>query len=304
MKAYIIIVCTIFSNTLNLDASPALKAARVGGCHNVIDDKFIQCAAVEDECEEISGAHFKRADELEELGNFECSTEKLDLGSCEGTKQCAITKDSCADPNDFRSPSASNLSCNAEGRFLNGDFIPTQYGACKDGTTGEITCAITPAECLTKEVWLPASVVAKERLGGCRCSDIRIGVCKDSSMINVMLSTCAISADDCPPQVQTFGTARNAVDHALLDCRLCPNVGRPISDSNDSVDKLSPDQQAMVKKAEEDALSHGELAGIIIGGAFMFILMVFFLSYFNPREVKKESAADSCPTVTVGHVLT
>jgi len=147
---------------------------------------------------------------------------------------------SCVDPGDFVAPVLSEGGCNAEGRGQTKEgFVPTQYGACKDGTTGGIVCVLTPGDCTDREAWIPASVAEQEVNGGCRCHDVRVGACKDGMYyvpgFDPMTNTCAISVDDCHPLIQTFGAARNVADHPLLDCRLCPYaenlVGAFVTDS-------------------------------------------------------------------------
>jgi len=294
-------IVAICSDTVSSDLVPVrLKSALIGGCYDVVDDELVHCAAVEEECEKISKIRFKTANELTELGNYKCSTDKLPLGTCESTGQCAITKDSCAYPNDFRSPSVISGECNAEGRFVDGDFVPTQYGACKDGTTEEITCVLTPADCSEREAWISANTVRKFRNGGCKCHDVRIGVCKDGPNLNQMLSDCAISVDDCHPLMQTFGTARDVIDHTLMDCRLCPYGENLVADSGDAPleddnidtlderEKIKKDQQNVLKKAERDALTRGEKAGIIIGATTVFGCTLVLVSVFLMRQTTNE----------------
>jgi len=232
-------VLSIFIHNVNSQLASQLKSTVVGGCVDVSKDIFLYCAAVEEECEKVGRVRFKTGIELQALGFAKCTTDKIIIGSCESTGKCAITEDSCDDPADFRSAENSD-GCNAEGRLENGSFVPTQYGACKDGTTGDITCVITPEDCTDREAWIPASVVEREQNGGCRCHDVAVGACKDGPYINQMLSTCAISVDDCHPLVQTFGTARNVVDHALLDCRLCPYDENLIGAFNVVPETMSP----------------------------------------------------------------
>merc|ERR1739848_503457 len=106
------------------------------------------------------------------------------------------TKDSCEDPTDFDPPSSDN-NCNVEGLMLDDAIVPTQYGGCKDGTTNEIVCVISPDDCLYTEAWITPSVVEAELIGGCRCHDVRVGLCKGTFEYNRNTYACAISTDDC-----------------------------------------------------------------------------------------------------------
>jgi len=221
MSTFLLLIVAIWIHSNDSQLTAELRSVLVGGCYDIVSVTLINCAAVEEECESKSGIRFKSARELTELGDLKCSTNEIPLGTCGISGDCAITKDSCFDPAEFMPPTIGG-ECNAEGKSLNGVFSPTQYGACRDGTTGEITCVLTPEDCTDREAWIPASVASELRNGGCRCHDVLVGVCKDGPNINPMLSDCAISADDCHPLVQTFGTARDVEDHALLDCRLCP----------------------------------------------------------------------------------
>merc|ERR1719469_810247 len=231
MSTWSLLIVAIWILSINSQLTAELRSVLVGGCYDVVNKTLIRCAAVEEECENESGIRFKTAHELTELGDFKCSTSEIPLGTCGISGECAITKDSCVDPADFKLP-VTDGECNAEGKLLNGVFSPTQYGACKDGTTGEIICVLTPKDCTDREAWIPANTVREMRNGGCRCHDVRVGVCKDGPNINPMLSDCAISVDDCHPLVQSFGTARNVEDHALLDCRLCPYDITLVGESN------------------------------------------------------------------------
>jgi len=303
-------VVSIFIHNVNSQIVAQLRSTSVGGCVDISSDVFLYCAAVEEECEKIGRIRFKTATELRTLGFAECSTDQITVGSCQSTGKCAITEDSCDDPADFVSPENSD-GCNAEGKLQNGSFVATQYGACKDGTTGEITCVITPADCTDREAWIPASVVETERNGGCRCHDVAVGACKDGPNINQMLSTCAISVDDCHPLVQTFGTARNVVDHALLDCRLCPYDENLIGAFNVVPVTLSPitndsEQDLVVTSNEADLVETSKDAGlstlgliVIIIGSVSVFLLVSAAAFYSVSKKTKMKQDRPTPNATV-----
>ena len=165
-------VVFIFSHSVHSLVSPNLKTVEVGGCVDVSNDELVHCAAFAEECEgrKTGTIRFKSSLELETFFDNinECTTKDIPLGTCKKTGKCAITNSTCLDPTDF-APAEANDKCNAEGHIVNDIFVPTQYGGCKDGTTGEIFCALTPADCSFREAWIPASAIEEYLVGGCRC---------------------------------------------------------------------------------------------------------------------------------------
>jgi len=58
-----------------------------------------------------------------------------------------------------------------------------------------------------------------------------------------------------------------------------------------------------VKKAEQNALSRGELAGIIIGGSLVFIITLALSTLCYIKGGKKEVTADTRPNDLSGKVM-
>mmetsp|Transcript_1062 Transcript_1062/g.1531 ORF Transcript_1062/g.1531 Transcript_1062/m.1531 type:complete len:317 (-) Transcript_1062:42-992(-) len=296
--------------TVNAAISPALRYVSVGGCYNFENDILVQCAAVEEECDfQTSGLKFRTAKELKALGDHECTTKKLPVGICKSTGQCAITKDSCDDIDDFSSKDLNNAGCNAEGIITNQTFVPTQYGACIHGTTNEITCVLTPADCSDKEAWVSANVAKDRKNGGCRCHDVKVGACVNGPYIDPMLSQCSISVDDCNPLVQSFGTARSVADHPLLDCRLCPYdealTGEQVEDSEktsvsspedvDKTDLSSPETDPQPVKSDKRGFSGGEITAIAVGSTVCVVLAAssLYKQRKEPTDSQKGTNATS-----------
>lgn len=299
MRTCLFPVIAVFIHSVDFglsQISAEVRSVGIGGCYDSTYGVFVHCAAVEEECEDSARIRFKTANELTELGIIgKCTTMNLPLGTCANTGECAITKDSCDDPNEFVPPEPVSGRCNAEGSYSNGNFIPTQYGACKDGTTGEIICALTPDDCDVTEAWIPASVALLKKNGGCRCDDVRVGVCNDGPYIDPMLSQCAISPDDCHPLVQTFDTARNVIDHALLDCRLClPNKPKQeILDTElaelESKKANDDAEEIKLEKAEESTLSRGGMTGIIVGVSCLLVTLTIVVLVWRMKRTEDET---------------
>jgi hypothetical protein len=283
--------------TVHAQLTAEKRAVSVGGCYDLSKDQLLYCAAVDEECD--AGIRFRNANELKKLGVLECNTDNLPLGICKSTGQCAITKDSCDDPDEFTREDIYNTGCDAEGTTSNNEnFVPTQYGACVDGTTSVVTCVLTPSDCTEKEAWVSANVAKTKKNGGCKCHDVKVGVCIDGPDIDPMLSQCAVSLDDCNPLVQSFGTARNVIDHALLDCRLCPydesltskEDEPPIADSPNETSQEPPvtnentpeeppteTKQDPVKSGRERSLSDGAIAALVVVSILCAFAVLFFI---------------------------
>lgn len=157
-------------------------------------------------------------------------------------------------------------------------------------------------------------MLPKKKYGGCKCHDVNVGVCIDGPEIDPTSSQCAVSLDDCNLLVQSFGTARNVIDHALLDCRLCPydesltskEDEPPITDSpnestqeplvTDSPNETSQEppvtnekmpKQDPVKSERKRSLSDGAIAALVVGStlcAFAVLLFVRFLRSDSQKE--------------------
>lgn len=264
-----------FSQSVNSAVTPDVRTVEVGGCVDVLIDELLYCAAIGDECSEDYNIRFRTSDELKQLLNAKCTTEDIPLGTCRSTGNCVITKDSCVDPTDFIEPDV-NGSCNAEGSSINGDFVPTQYGGCKDGTTGEIVCVLAPEECLEREAWIPPSVVEENLIGGCRCHDVRVGLCSGSQHHGYEFK-CAISADDCNYLTQGFQTAREVMDQPFKDCRLCPYQENLIGGGQS---KAKPS-----KAKTSNAMHKGAITGIIVSCVSITLLVVVMVVfYYNGRK--------------------
>jgi len=297
-----------------MSLSPELKFVSVGGCYDVKNDRLIHCAALKEECEASNQIRFKSALDLQDLGDDECTTSNLPVGVCLSTGQCAITQDSCDDTSDFSRIDPENRGCNAEGIKMNNKTIPTQYGACVHGATEEIICVLTPDDCSDREAWIPAKVAEQKKRGGCRCHDVKVGVCKDGPSINPMLSTCAISADDCHPLVQTFSTARNVIDHALLDCRLCPydenltsdtkltEIETPVETSNEKDISVAKKNESIVeintdvgKKIDQSTdISNPQIFSFVMGSLIAFcVILVVLLVFFRKRKKQNSEKGTS-----------
>lgn len=285
--------------TANATLSPELRSVSVGGCYDLNNDILVRCAALEEECPHSSGLKFRTAEELKSLGDHECTTKDLPLGICKSTGQCAITKDSCDDIDDFSSQDLNNAGCNAEGIITNQRFIPTQYGACIHGTTNEITCVLTPADCTDNEAWIPANVAKDRKDGGCKCHDVRVGVCINGPYIDPMNDQCSISADDCNHLVQSFGSARNVVDHALLDCRLCPydkdlttaEQDESLGDSEDAenTDVSSPETDPEPVKSEKRGFSSGKIITLTIFITVCVVSISLFVAFSLHKKRKEQT---------------
>ena len=307
--------------TVHAQLTVQKRAVSVGGCYDMSKDQLLYCAAVDEECDQ--GIRFRNANELKNLGVLECNTDNLPLGICKSTGQCAITKDSCDDPDEFTREDLSNTGCDAEGTTSNNEnFVPTQYGACVDGTTGVVTCVLTPSDCTQTEAWISANVAKTKKYGGCKCHDVNVGVCIDGPEIDPTSSQCAVSLDDCNLLVQSFGTARNVIDHALLDCRLCPYdesltskedepliTDSPNESTQESLVTDSPNEtsqeppvtnekmpkQDPVKSERKRSLSDGAIAALVVGStlcAFAVLLFVRFLRS-DPEKESGERLEDA-----------
>lgn len=295
--------------TANAALSPELRSVSVGGCYDFQNEILVQCAALEEECDQTSGLKFRTAKELKALGDHECTTKKLPVGICKSTGQCAITKDSCDDVDDFSSKDLNNAGCNAEGIIKNQRFVPTQYGACIHGTTNEITCVLTPADCSEKEAWISANAAKDRKNGGCRCHDVKVGVCLNGPYIDPMLSQCSISMDDCNPLVQSFGTARSVADHALLDCRLCPydealtdeqdesseDSEKPTSSPEDveKTDFSSPETDPQPAKSDKRGISGGEVTAVALGSTVCVVSICLLVASSLCKRKQRKELTDS-----------
>lgn len=202
----------------------------IGGCFDTISEEFIHCAAVEKECEEVGNVRFRSAKQLKFIDIESCTAEQLGVGVCGDTGQCALTEDACEKPSEFIAPTRENdgtisSECNAKGVMIDEVFHPTQYGGCKDGVTGEVSCMLTPDDCSQYEAWIPANVVETIREGGCRCNDVRVGLCEGFGSTHSGIpepGRCAISPDDC--EFSAFVPPTDVLKHpSLVDCRLCNN---------------------------------------------------------------------------------
>lgn len=200
----------------------------IGGCFDTTTDEFVHCAAVEKECEEIGNVRFRSAKQLKFIELEPCTSEQLVVGTCGDTGACALTEDACDDPSQFVAPmreddGTTSGECKARGIIIENVFRPTQYGGCKDGVTGNVACMLTPDDCTKYEAWIPASAVEKLQVGGCRCNDVRVGLCPGFGSSHGGASDpgrCAISQDDC--EFSAFVPPADVLNHpALLDCRLC-----------------------------------------------------------------------------------
>jgi len=200
----------------------------IGGCFDTTTDEFVHCAAVEKECEEIGNVRFRSAKQLKFIELDPCTPEQLVVGTCGDTGACALTEDACDDPSQFVAPmreddGITSGECKARGIIIENVFRPTQYGGCKDGVTGNVACMLTPDDCTKYEAWIPASAAEKLQQGGCRCNDVRVGLCPGFGSSHGGASDpgrCAISQDDC--EFSAFVPPADVLSHpALLDCRLC-----------------------------------------------------------------------------------
>jgi len=274
ITSFAVLLISTFSRSVNSEVTPILKTVDVGGCVDEIQNTVIFCAAFETDCEAYDNLRFKTSHELADADLGECTTEDIPLGTCNSTGKCAITKDSCSDPNDYVSADINYGACNAEGNSFNYEFIPTQYGGCKDGETNEIICALTPTDCTDREAWLPASAVEKELEGGCRCHDVKVGLCK-GNFHDSNIYKCAIASDNCDRLVQNFSTAREVIDQPLRDCRLCPYhetlVGSHSNSKNINAKKI--------EKGKGLLISNGALAGIVIGSVVALFATVALIYY-------------------------
>jgi len=273
MLQLLLSIAALLSQFVQADLiSPALRAAKIGGCVDEVDDEFVQCAVAAYECELLDGfTTFKSAIELAHFRLDECTTDNLPVGTCESEGKCAVTEDSCRSLADFRPPQPFS-KCNAEGTFQNGVYVPTQYGGCKHRETGAIECVLSPGDCTTKESWIPAYAVELEREGGCNCHDIKVGSC----MVGNDFTNCAISPDDCV-FTKTFSPARQGrINDPGVDCRFC-SFDFNFSPANDDMELK--DEVEMINEKESDALYAGEIVGIILGGltTLTFLVMGFFL---------------------------
>jgi len=226
--------------------------------------ELIHCAASAVECEQTSESTYVPADEI--MDN-ECTTENLAIGTCASSSSCAITKDSCADPTDYRLPRPFG-ACNVEGAYQDATFVPTRYGGCEDLHTGEVACVLAPSQCTDDEVWISGS-------SRCYCHDVQIGACRDGRV-----GTCAISGDDCrglefvPPRSGSLG------DDAALDCRLCAEVGVTAFGEVVATAGSAPDEE---EEKEEAAFDAGETVGVVLGAVttilFVIVGLCFMYSY-------------------------
>lgn len=234
----------------------------IGGCYDTTIEEFVHCAAVEKECEEIGNVRFRSAKQLKFVDIEPCTAERLIVGTCGDTGECALTEDACTDPSTFIAPAreddgTTSGECTAKGVMIDEVFHPTQYGGCRDGVTGEVSCMLTPEDCSQYEAWIPASVVETIREGGCRCNDVRVGLCEGFNHAGSSESgRCAISPDDC--EFSAFVPPTDVLKHpALKDCRLCDNdnILDVTSTSEDSAGSSSADEDNSGSPAtdEDDA---------------------------------------------------
>jgi len=241
---------------------------KIGGCIDTLEDTFIHCAAEGAECENVGRVRWKGALALK-LGGYEhCTSDELVIGTCDdefdtNPARCALTKDSCSDEESFVIPprmedGTPGGECTLEGITLDDVFIPTQYGACKDGVTNLIRCMLTPEDCASGEAWLPASAAESITPGGCRCHEVKIGACVGGHGNNS--PTCAISSDDC--NWGTFYTNEQAAEKfSYLDCRLCAfddkyvPIAQDISSSEVSMESESSTSEVSMESESSSSSS-------------------------------------------------
>lgn len=272
----------------------------IGGCYDTTSEKFIHCAAVEKECEEIGNVRFRSAKQLKFIDIEPCTAERLVVGTCGDTGECALTEDACADQSKFIAPArdddgTTSGECKAKGVMIDEVFHPTQYGGCRDGVTGEISCMLTPEDCSQYEAWIPANAVETIREGGCKCNDVRVGLCEGFGSThsgNSEPGRCAISPDDC--EFSAFVPPTEVLDHpSLVDCRLCDNdniLDITFTNENDS-ESSSEIRSSASKSDEEDDNEGSETLVVIISGAVA--LCVVLLSIVGLLMRRKKSRRDN-----------
>ncbi len=280
--------------SVHAGVAPELRSALIGACFDLKNDQLLYCAAIEEECDLKSGMKFRNANELEILGDYECNTETLPIGTCRSTGQCALTDDSCDNIVDFSSEDINKVGCNAEGIISNKRFVPTQYGACLHGTTDEVTCVLTPDDCTEKEAWISANVAKLKRYGGCKCHDVKVGACVRGPSINPMLSQCAISKDDCNPLIESYSSARDVMDHALLDCRLCA-YDEYLTTSNEKNEPTSAgdDMGPTGLSQGKSAFSTGENIAFAVVGIISVLTISLVVAYPSIKKWKQKNKNSS-----------
>jgi len=296
-------------------------AMEIGGCIDTLDNTFIHCASEEAECEDVGRVRWKGAIALR-LGGYEhCTSDALVIGTCDdefdtNPARCALTKDSCSDQESFVIPprmkdGTPGGECTLEGITFDDVFLPTQYGACKDGVTNLIRCMLTPEDCASGEAWLPATAAESSTPGGCRCHEVKIGACLGGHSSSS--PHCAISSDDC--NFATFLTNEEAAEQlSYLDCRLCPfdekyvPIAQNISSSEVSMESESSTSEVSMESesssnssSSEDtgsvtapftrssgSDSKGAIVGGVAGALIVLVALVVALALYKVGKQKKK----------------
>jgi len=291
---------------------PTQKYMSIGGCFDMTTETVLQCAAFEEECEMFwprDSMRYMSALDLKPYG-YSCDASSIPLGKCNSTGQCAITKYSCDDPNDFVLSELKSEECNAEGSFISStvssstsSFVHTQYGGCLHGTTGEIKCALRPEDCSDMEAWISAdTALQKKRPGGCKCHDVMVGVCMDGPTIvhlNPMTDTCAISADDCKFHHSYWASMQDVSEHPRLDCRLCPpyveatdnTTTSTTNDKNEPIGDIGPGIINELNKPSR--ISATTLSVIIVAIVGLVLMIAIGVIYWKRNNKEHENATNS-----------
>jgi len=264
------------------------NSVEIGGCIDSIKNEIVSCAMFKEDCDDPSSGQIRYLTAREFSNQFKkCSTGQVILGHCfawETGKRadCAFGEDSCE--NGERFTGRNYGGCSVEGTILGNNYVPTQYGGCKNRQTQSIICALTKEDCiLFEEEWITPSAVEEEREGGCRCHDVQVGMCSNKGGFGSTETKCAMASYECEPYSQDFFSAREVLADPLVDCRLCAYDAVLTSEGGDSHSHKSINDDELKKEIEDEAheFKNGEISGLGIGILLtaMLIFIIGFLAY-------------------------
>jgi len=193
-----------------------------------------------------------------------CSCSDAHIGNCSPSHgyrgNCAHEEMACPADNEYFNSQIyfynDGASCMCHGMVAHPQSTNTieseltLYGACENGSSGEMRCAVYSKDCSLGERWLSPIELEKSGKKPCSCEKVRTGSCVIGPS-----TSCAVDSDSCAFD-SVFTVAKVTMENGV-DCFLCDNsqLGRETAADDNTADddnKAKSDDDDKAKSDDDD----------------------------------------------------